>query len=352
MDSKRKTSLILLVILILFFIAPVQNFIVSNPLFQMADDAAEEHTSAALKRALIAYGSARVTNAFISMLQETEISAQPGGLGVTVAFFQLLDPLNDLVERFSSIMLLVIISLGIQSFLILLGPWMGAKLIMLGLLLWIAGLWLKDRINIDLVAFGKTVIVLAVFVRFIMPIMAGANDAVYNALLDSKYEKAIGEIRSENEEFAERSGGSYEDVQEIRDMLREFEEKSVALAEIKRDERKFDRLKETGEITAMEVEIERLKNRINTYEKDDREVSITGIVADVKEWINPSALKKKVERMIDKFLSLIMVFIINTIVFPLLFLWLSIKALKVVSSGAFVMTLERKFKEQIVKSKE
>jgi hypothetical protein len=347
MKEKTKTTLLLSVLFVLFLITPVQQIIVSNPLFKMADNAADVHTGAALKRALIAYGSARVTNAFISLLQETEISAQPGGLGVTVAFFQLLDPLNDLVERFSSIMLLVIISLGIQSFLIVLGPWLGAKLIIIGLLLWIAGLWLQNRLRIDLVALGKTIIVLAVFVRFIMPIMTGVNDMVYNALLENRYEKAIGDIKNENEEFAERSGGSYEDVEKIKETMKELEEKSTRLTEMKKDAFQYKILQNMGEIAALEDEIEELENELNAQEEKDRDVSVAGIVADVKEWMNPAALKKKVERLIDKFISLIMVFIINTMVFPLLFLWLTVKALKVVSDGTFAITLEGRIKDAL-----
>ena len=57
-------------------------------------------------------------NGVISIVQETGVSFQPGGVGITLSPGQLLDPLNDLIEQFSSIMLVVCVSLGMQLILL------------------------------------------------------------------------------------------------------------------------------------------------------------------------------------------------------------------------------------------
>ena len=56
------------------------------------------------------YATARGINALVSVLQGTEMNA----LLITFAIGELLDPVNDLIERFSGVMMLAIGSLAMQ----------------------------------------------------------------------------------------------------------------------------------------------------------------------------------------------------------------------------------------------
>jgi hypothetical protein len=75
----------------------------------------QEFLDSSIKRATITFASAKALNSIISFAQGTEA----GPPGITFAVGEFLDPLNDLVERFSMVMLLSIISLGIQKILLL-----------------------------------------------------------------------------------------------------------------------------------------------------------------------------------------------------------------------------------------
>ncbi|MDA9556583.1 hypothetical protein N9R79_03650 [Vibrio sp.] len=82
----------------------------TNPL----DRIAKQYIDDSLQEALIVYGGARGLNAGISVLQSTEVS-----IGVaSVDIGEVLDPANDLIERFSSVMLFALTALGIQKILI------------------------------------------------------------------------------------------------------------------------------------------------------------------------------------------------------------------------------------------
>ena len=70
------------------------------------DRAAARQVEAGLRRALVTYAAARALNAVISVAQGTEVALEPGGVGVVFAPGQALDPINDLVEQFSALMLL------------------------------------------------------------------------------------------------------------------------------------------------------------------------------------------------------------------------------------------------------
>ena len=82
------------------------------------DNFGEKYTEEGLTRSLAAFGIAKGLNGLISVVQGTEVAVEPVGVGVILTPGQILDPVNDLIERFSWVMLICTISLGIQSILL------------------------------------------------------------------------------------------------------------------------------------------------------------------------------------------------------------------------------------------
>lgn len=74
-----------------------------------------------LKVTLTVYAMARGLNAVISVAQGTEMSIEPMGVGLTLTPGEVLDPLNDLIEQFSLVLLLASASIGVQQIVLLLG---------------------------------------------------------------------------------------------------------------------------------------------------------------------------------------------------------------------------------------
>ena len=68
---------------------------------------------------------ARTLNGVISVAQGTEVALEPGGVGVNLTVGQILDPVNDLIERFSAVMLVASSSLGLQNILLVMTGWWG-----------------------------------------------------------------------------------------------------------------------------------------------------------------------------------------------------------------------------------
>ena len=69
------------------------------------DSASETHAEDALRNALVTFAVARTLNGVISAAQGTEVALEPGGVGVVLSVGEILDPINDLIERFSAVML-------------------------------------------------------------------------------------------------------------------------------------------------------------------------------------------------------------------------------------------------------
>ncbi len=78
------------------------------------DAAAEMYLADAITDNLIIFATARSLNAIISVIQSIELSVSIGA-GVAVNFGELLDPLNDLIERFSGFVLYGLAGLGLQK---------------------------------------------------------------------------------------------------------------------------------------------------------------------------------------------------------------------------------------------
>jgi hypothetical protein len=78
------------------------------------DSISANYVNASLLDAGIIYGTARGINALVSALQGTELDLWL----VTFSVGELLDPVNDMIERFSGVMTLAIASLVIQQLLL------------------------------------------------------------------------------------------------------------------------------------------------------------------------------------------------------------------------------------------
>ena len=83
----------------------------------IVDRTGREYLNESMTRTLVTFGIARALNGVISVAQGTEVAIEPAGVGVNFAPGEILDPVNDMIERFSWVMLSASASLGLQQFL-------------------------------------------------------------------------------------------------------------------------------------------------------------------------------------------------------------------------------------------
>ncbi|MBT8047046.1 MAG: hypothetical protein HKN57_15200 [Xanthomonadales bacterium] len=171
------------------------------------DQMAEEEYDALFQRALISFALARTLNGVISAVQGTELALQPAGVGVTLTPGQVLDPINDLVERFSWIMLGATISLGVQQVLLDIGQWWGVKLAfgLLGL----AWLWLRLARSGSEKLVLRTFIIVA-FIRFAVPVAMIANEGLYRLFLEERYVESTQVIEAAGSDIQQASQSEVE----------------------------------------------------------------------------------------------------------------------------------------------
>ncbi len=183
------------------------------------DQWGEEYADAALKRSLTAFGVARALNGVISVAQGTEIALQPAGVGVTLTPGQILDPVNDLVERFSWIMLLSSASIGVLNILLLISMWPGFSVITCGSVLLALGcLWYPQFTSPRVARVLLKSALLLVVLRLAAPIVSISSEWIYVLFLAPQYDRATEQIQQTtdnlnaiNEETRGEGEGSFID---------------------------------------------------------------------------------------------------------------------------------------------
>ena len=150
------------------------------------DDFTEDYLSDSIKTAAIIFGIARAINAAISVTQSAEVS-----VGVaSVSPGEVLDPINDLIERFSEVMTVSLTSLVFQRILLgIASHWLFNALVTLAALAVVGTFVVKRHQNLALRTFAILVIV-----RLFLSCVILANGTVDRIFLESQVTDSQGEM--------------------------------------------------------------------------------------------------------------------------------------------------------------
>ena len=238
------------------------------------DRSSDSQLDSALTRALIGFGIARTLNGVISVAQGTEFAVQPAGVGVNFSPGEILDPVNDLVERFSWVMLLATSSLGIQKILLEVSSWIGISFMLAGAgFFWLMTRWRSGTAS-HLADMASRILLIILLLRFLIPLGSLANDWVYRQFLQPKFEVSSLQL------------------EEAGNRIREINTRNSE--------------------TPSETDSLRQKAK-NLYQSVTSKFDFEGMLNDYKE---------SAESISEHAVNLIVVFILQTVIFPLLFLYL------------------------------
>ena len=161
---------------------------------------ADAQIDAGLKRALVAFATARTLNAAISVVQGTEVGVQVG-VGMTLTLGQALDPINDLVEQFSSLMLMASVAFGIQKALLAIGGhWLVSAAVSA-----VAAGWLALRLRGGAPPWLSRLLLVLIVVRLGIPAVAIGGDLLFERFLQQKYAEAQQSIEVVTAQVGERA---------------------------------------------------------------------------------------------------------------------------------------------------
>jgi hypothetical protein len=153
------------------------------------------YTESSFNRALLTFAVARSLNGVISVAQGTEVAVQPAGVGINFAPGQILDPVNDLIERFSWVMLASTTSLGLQKLLLqIFGSPHFTLLLALVMATALALLW-HARVGWEVSQrFFYRAMLLLLVLRFSVPVVALGSELLFTTFLQQQYEHSTQSI--------------------------------------------------------------------------------------------------------------------------------------------------------------
>ena len=244
----------------------------------VVDDAGRRYSDEAFKNALVTFAVARTLNGVISVAQGTELALEPGGVGVVLTLGQVLDPINDLVERFSSVRLVATSSIGLQSVLLRIAAWWGLTLALaLASCFALLALW-RPQLGAARVAISLLLIV--IFLRFAVPLLVIGTTLVFDQFLAEDQVTATAALETTRDQIEEIS--SQASVPDIED---------------------------PSFIDQLSSAFNKSLQSINPGEQLER-------------------LSDRVSNSAEHIIDLIVIFVLQTILLPIGFLWLVIRILK------------------------
>ena len=267
------------------------------------DDAANAATTDKFKRALAVAAIARGFNGVISVAQGTEVAIQPVGVGVTLTLGQILDPLNDLVERFSLLALMASIALGAQLTLgEMASTWFMSAITTAAIGAYLVSLWwpsssqgtgstaastasMQNRQNTTNWGWIARLMSAFVFARFLL-----AGIMLSGAWVDDHF-------------LAERQSQATLALQDT----------ATQVAQLEQQQRPST---EPAEMDFLERTSTQLQNWLDSSKQ----------TLDIEAQL--SALEAKLEESVEQMIRLIVIFLIQTLLLPLASLWLAWLALK------------------------
>lgn len=251
------------------------------------DDISEGYLDSAFRQALTSFAIARGLNGVISVAQGTEIAVQPAGVGIVLSPGEILDPINDLVERFSWVMLMSSSALGAQKVLASVSAWGGIAWLFVGTAaVYLLSLWQPQSSWGAQRRFVTKLLVVLLLLRFAVPVIAILNQWTYQAFLHEQHTTSAAELEQVREDIGELNQGAAPTTTTDGDGVIEKSKQLYASAMAQLD----------------------FEKRLDRYQAAAEQVS-------------------------ENTIQLIVVYVLQTVVFPLLFLWGFIRLVRWMVAG-------------------
>lgn len=270
-------------------------------------DMATTYVDAGLKRSLVSFASARALNGVISVLQGTQFVAEPFGFGIVLSLGEILDPINDMVEAFSSVMLTASVAFGIQKLLLMVGSnWVVSAFVTGIAALWSVLFWWGKAPS-----WLSRLLIVMLFIRFVMPVTMLGSAFLFEQFSAQEYEQSQAALKS----TAESLQGLRKDVE----VVPKIEPQNVLPPPVA----------PVAPVAPANGFFGPVKDKFAEAVANVHGVAVNvgkAVVAGVQISADTmrgkfEATKAKAEQAVEKMIRLIVIFLMQTLVIPLILMW-------------------------------
>ncbi|WP_319380411.1 hypothetical protein [Thiomicrorhabdus sp.] len=354
-------------------------FLLLMALAPWLDTQAEQYIDDALLNSGAIYATARAINALVSVLQSVEISV----FFVSLDIGEILDPVNDLIERFSDVISFALASLALQKILLVISAHGLFKILLLLAALAYAAASLFGHFALRRISFR--IFISLIFIRLAFATVILANTGIDKLFLQQQSEHNYQNMQAYQAQLngvADLVKDEEEANQQQQQALRQqLETDSQQLARVTRQKaalqtqidtqnaairQRHDQLGTISRFYNDDPQLKKLQTVLNTLKKQSAEFTeqidyLEKQKADIKaqllclqkkargescgfaDWFGSSgnspdlkqkiiALGEDIEQFVDSTLQLLTLLLLKSILFPLLFWWMIYRVFKVIWS--------------------
>ncbi|RDU67509.1 hypothetical protein CQA53_00320 [Helicobacter didelphidarum] len=323
-NAKYLKIFFLCLFLIIFLTLPLQphNQNESNiPIMNFIESYTMQYYDDTLKQLGVVWVSVKFVTKFVAIFQHTQISFQPFGIGLSLAPGELLAAINDNLERVSSVLFMLIITILLQKFSLGFITFLVFKILFpCGLFLLLLSHSLKKRYAIcD--AVGVFIIKFSLLLWISFPLSAFLSHSIYTIYLQDDYKETIKYIQIQNKELESLSDGlGYKITQDIQQQDSQTTESSLKL-DIK-DTQSVDKNNKflSKNTNSFFTTPKWLESTMNTTEKflDEMKNTPKNLTFIKENVINKLQIAiNYLDEMIDKVMQVIASFLLTCIVIPI-----------------------------------
>ena len=165
------------------------------------DTKTDAYFNNAITKAGLAYATCRAINASVSVIKDSSLQLEPAGVGVSLAVGQVLDPIDDMTERLSDVLVTAITSLGVQKLSYEIGVSLAPQLFALFLFILSVLVLFENERTASLRRITARILILIAVLRFCLPLTSVANEYIYNNYFEEQISKANNELTLHSEVF-------------------------------------------------------------------------------------------------------------------------------------------------------
>ena len=143
------------------------------------DSMTDTYYREAITKAGVAYATCRVINASVSIIKESTLQLEPAGVGISLAVGQTLDPIDDMTERLSDVLVTAITSLGVQKLAYEISVSFVPRMLLFFLFALSILLWFENERLTSLQKTVTRIIVLLIIARLCLPISSVADEYLH-----------------------------------------------------------------------------------------------------------------------------------------------------------------------------
>jgi hypothetical protein len=162
--------------------------------FPLLDKQTDTYFNDAITKAGIAYATCRAINASVSVVKDSTLQLEPAGVGVSLAVGQVLDPIDDMTERLSSVLVTAITSLGVQKLSYEIGVSLAPQIFACFLVILSILIWFNTNRIASLQKITTRILILIAVLRFCLPVSSIANDYIYKNYFSEQISKTNQEL--------------------------------------------------------------------------------------------------------------------------------------------------------------